>query len=356
MLLHALSIQCLQAPHRQIVAIMLVLPLLSTLFGLSSVLYFLLIWFPGAIKRPITASASDKDEVNVLLVIAHPDDECMFFSPTLYAFRKQPNVNVTILCLTTGNHDDQGEIRTKELVEAAAEFGVYPNQVIIVNSQDLPDDPKKIWNPALVAKTVKPIIVGGKIDAVFTFDSRGVSGHENHIAAYIGTKHLLMTDQQFKLNPVHLYSLNSISLVRKYSGIADTIFAVGQALASKNDIVFISGLEGYQVGRQAMARHQSQLVWFRKLYLIFSRYMFINTFSKQAVRVSARNLSTTTARKDLLKDLYLKEIRNYKPEPIAKSEVSTKTFAVPKTPEAPKLDVDLAKDLEAYEKGQLLSN
>ena len=30
----------------------------------------------------------------------------------------------------------------------------------------------------------------------------------------------------------------------------------------------------------ALSAHSSQMVWFRQLYMIFSRYMFINTFKK----------------------------------------------------------------------------
>lgn len=32
--------------------------------------------------------------------------------------------------------------------------------------------------------------------------------------------------------------------------------------------------------QKAMAAHESQYVWFRKLYMIFSRYTFINTLQE----------------------------------------------------------------------------
>ena len=38
---------------------------------------------------------------NVLLVIAHPDDECMFFSPCAQAMAKHAE-NVYLLCITDG--------------------------------------------------------------------------------------------------------------------------------------------------------------------------------------------------------------------------------------------------------------
>lgn len=39
---------------------------------------------------------------------------------------------------------------------------------------------------------------------------------------------------------------------------------------------FVSGIEGYMAALRAMAQHRSQLVWFRWLYVAFSRYMWVN--------------------------------------------------------------------------------
>ena len=49
--------------------------------------------------RPLCADGAGSD---ALLVIAHPDDECMFFTPTLLGLQSQ-NVVVHVLCLSTGN-------------------------------------------------------------------------------------------------------------------------------------------------------------------------------------------------------------------------------------------------------------
>ena len=38
---------------------------------------------------------------NVLLVIAHPDDECMFFGPTIQTLNVLGNT-INILCMTSG--------------------------------------------------------------------------------------------------------------------------------------------------------------------------------------------------------------------------------------------------------------
>ena len=72
---------------------------------------------------------------NILLVIAHPDDEVMFFGPTLVGITEPSRGNhVRILCLSNGilfpgfanvgNAEGIGHIREKELVESAKYFGI----------------------------------------------------------------------------------------------------------------------------------------------------------------------------------------------------------------------------------------
>lgn len=50
----------------------------------------------------------------ILLVIAHPDDECMFFLPTLLALRRS-HLALYLLCLSTGNAYGKGDVRLHEL-------------------------------------------------------------------------------------------------------------------------------------------------------------------------------------------------------------------------------------------------
>lgn len=40
----------------------------------------------------------------VLIVTAHPDDECMFFGPTILSLAKRSNCTVYLLCLSNGEY------------------------------------------------------------------------------------------------------------------------------------------------------------------------------------------------------------------------------------------------------------
>jgi len=53
----------------------------------------------------LSASFPTLQNKRILLLIAHPDDEAMFFAPTLLALARPENANhIKILCLSSGMH------------------------------------------------------------------------------------------------------------------------------------------------------------------------------------------------------------------------------------------------------------
>ncbi|KAI8442154.1 hypothetical protein MSG28_005762 [Choristoneura fumiferana] len=111
----------------------------------------------------------------VLVVVAHPDDECMFFGPTIFRLCEQ-GADVHLLCLSNG---------------------------------------------------------------------------------------------------CTVYTLDTVNILRKYWGFLD--LPLSFVLSSKR--YFLRWTESRRVVR-AMKRHTSQMVWFRHLYVFFSRYMIINTLRR----------------------------------------------------------------------------
>ena len=74
-----------------------------------------------------------KPDSNVLLLTAHPDDECMFFAPTLLALSREERVNVFSLCLSVGNADGLGQTRRHELARSLNVLGVSQNRRWVVD-------------------------------------------------------------------------------------------------------------------------------------------------------------------------------------------------------------------------------
>ena len=119
-----------------------------------------------------------------MLVTAHPDDESMFFIPTLRNLislnQKNDTVKsksdtsssfIQVLCLSNGDyrHVSDGPIRTKEIHNACSLIGIIQNNkknegcngeqhqpaaVTVLNDERMKDGPNEVWNTDLVAHTV----------------------------------------------------------------------------------------------------------------------------------------------------------------------------------------------------------
>ncbi|KAI0084289.1 ATP synthase complex subunit H-domain-containing protein [Irpex rosettiformis] len=73
-----------------------------------------------------------------------------------------------------------------------------------------------------------------------------------------------------------------------------------------------------------------------------------------AIRAVSRSTAFSTsaiARKDFVQDLYIRELKSYKPAPIAKDAHlgAVKAYTLPPKPQAPAAPTDLASELAAYD-------
>ena len=204
----------------------------------------------------------------VLLVTAHPDDEAMFFVPTLLALQAR-GVAVHVLCLSTGDYDGLGAARSEELVRSCASLGVPAERVALVDDARLRDGPDERWEPALVASLVRRELRRRALAAVVTFDAYGVSGHPNHAAVHRGVRALAAAG-----GAPSAYELVSTGFVRKHSGLVDVVVSAAAARLLGR-CCFLSA-EPWRC-HAAMRCHATQYVWFRRLYVLTSRYVFCNT-------------------------------------------------------------------------------
>ncbi|ESO91650.1 hypothetical protein LOTGIDRAFT_85239, partial [Lottia gigantea] len=206
-----------------------------------------------------------------LLVFAHPDDECMFFGPALTTLIEDNEIS--ILCLTSGNFYNIGNIRKGELVKSAEVFGIKSDGVNIIDKKEIPDDGDVHWDRDVVSNEIINIINKTTPDIILTFDYYGVSGHRNHGELFYCLQSILHDTRKLEIPEV--YSLESISIWRKYISILDILYTL--LSYNQHKLLFISTLHQVLTTQKAMYCHWSQLLWFRRLYIIFSRYMFINT-------------------------------------------------------------------------------
>jgi len=124
----------------------------------------------------------------ILLVIAHPDDESMFFLPFIYSCLNKSK-KVSLLCLSKGI--EPGLTRYQELMNASRIIGITNTAVhginCFVRDEDIfHDGMNQNWPADVIAKTVNEYQEKWKIDTIVTFDQYGVSGHPNHIQTHFG--------------------------------------------------------------------------------------------------------------------------------------------------------------------------
>ena len=77
-----------------------------------------------------------KDAKRVLIVTSHPDDETMFFGPTILSLCRGKSSfqgkNVFLLCMSTGDHKTMGAKRKHELYEACKILGIPEENITIL--------------------------------------------------------------------------------------------------------------------------------------------------------------------------------------------------------------------------------
>lgn len=186
---------------------------------------------------------------NYCLLIAHPDDESMFFSPTLLSLRGR----IRIICLSRGDFDGIGDIRSGEMATLCSKYGY---ELLLFDYEDNTNwDIKKIVDILYVTYLKDPF------KTLITFDSRGVSGHKNHISCHFAAKAFSET--------IHckVMYLKTTSFISKY--------IINLRLFEKNYIV---SFHQYFVPVMMMLEHRSQLTWFRCLYIAISNYMSYNSY------------------------------------------------------------------------------
>lgn len=101
----------------------------------------------------------------ILLIVAHPDDEIMFFSPVLERLAAK-RVDIHILSLSNGNADGLGALRTKEFEKCASVFGISKNNVEVFDHPNLQDGMKNIWGDDLIAQIVSSKVLQSRADLV----------------------------------------------------------------------------------------------------------------------------------------------------------------------------------------------
>ena len=289
---------------------------LFTLAFFPLVVWFVLGWMLAG--HPAFFPATLQDSKSTLLVVAHPDDECLFFSPSVLWASTRAHAATSILVLSSGNHYGLGDLRRTELEGSCEQLGVPKSRCEVLDLPDIQDDPHEWWSVEEIIDVVKDRVRKYNVDVIITFDAGGVSGHINHRAVSAAVT-------QYAVNTPGapaVYLSQTVNVVRKYIGLFDLPLSAlpflpnlifhrwgdqhltfsssspSEAVApmsppynahtesdkSLSEIrrkergpgeraLLVGDISMYFAARHAFASHASQLVWDRYLYMVLSRYM-----------------------------------------------------------------------------------
>lgn len=144
-----------------------------------NILLFIILYISIDFRDASESTVNSKPQARALIVIAHPDDECMFFTPLLHlltapkskyhfpfsnpSFDLSSAWEISILCLSQGNAYNLAHIRVKELESVAKALNA---SVSIVNDSQLLDGMDTHWDISLIADHVLKHIQSQAYDAV----------------------------------------------------------------------------------------------------------------------------------------------------------------------------------------------
>ncbi|KAK3369433.1 putative deacetylase LmbE-like domain-containing protein [Lasiosphaeria ovina] len=230
---------------------------------------------------------------NLLIVTAHPDDECLFFSPSILGvLDRNKAITGGLLVMSTGNNYGIGETRRQELLGSCKALGILEKRCVALDNAALQDSPTVWWDTALIESIVDKHVKKWEIDAIITFDEGGVSGHINHRAVSAAVSNYALTNP----NAPVAFALTTTALPRKYTILGDLpltalpffwrilaalTFPTSTATTNDGERALVANTwHRYLLTRDAFAQHSSQYTWDRHLYMVVSRYVWFNDLKR----------------------------------------------------------------------------
>ncbi|KAE8154342.1 putative deacetylase LmbE-like domain-containing protein [Aspergillus avenaceus] len=271
-----------------------IVSLLFLALSLTSVfLYLLLAYYLSDDPRLVPLAL--RNAKSILFVTAHPDDETLFFGPSIAYRRDDPQVRRSLLAVSSGNYEGIGDLRRVELHKSCAKLSISRAHCAVLDRADLQDNPRQWWNEDKVADLVTAYVRKWKVDLIITFDHGGVSGHINHRAISAGVR-------ADRLCPSKRPSAPQVYIaIRPYTYLPPIYWRILKAIfttplddqvqrtsvhdtipleAYNSRALIVSPLSTYFASRRAFQQHASQYSWDRMLYLIMSRYMWLNNLER----------------------------------------------------------------------------
>lgn len=131
-------------------------------------------------------------DTSVILLVAHPDDELLFFKNILEKYNK----NIKVICITNASN----KIRYNEFIHSLKQFKVFNYEIWDY------EDTHSFYVSHRLRKRIKKSIQG--YTKIYTHSLSGETGHPQHIALYKTVHDELSSNQKLYVPNIDIYSNN----------------------------------------------------------------------------------------------------------------------------------------------------
>ena len=210
-------------------------------------------------------------KMSYLVVVAHPDDEIMFLSPTIKKL-KSYGVPMKIICMSTGNYDGLGKLRIEEFNNVAQTLGMKDYKII--DHPQMQDHLYKPWNISVVESYLKDYLDNNPdIGTIISFDEKGVTKHPNHMSVHKGIQ-LYIKEHKYDImkKGINIFFFDTFSPFIQY----------GTILPYLNMYFKESGFFDWNFffSWNHMKLYKTQFNFPRRVHVLCSGYTFSNSFNK----------------------------------------------------------------------------
>ncbi|KAK1142661.1 hypothetical protein N8T08_007466 [Aspergillus melleus] len=223
--------------------------LLATFLLIPLILYHLLAYLLA--NDPRLVSYTFRRASSILFVTAHPDDESLFFSPTLLYREDDPSVERALLVLSSGL------TRHVELQSACAVAGIRADRCVGLDHRELQDNPKKWWDEKLIAEVVAMYVRRWGVD----LDRSKWEEPEIETETDARLRFKIVTFDDGRITAALLTPFPRQDPATDIYG---------------DHVLLVSPWGRYFQGRRTFREHSSQYSWDRGIYMVVNRYMWVN--------------------------------------------------------------------------------
>jgi N-acetylglucosaminylphosphatidylinositol deacetylase len=215
------------------------------------------------IKKDISSTKT------VLLIIAHPEDELSYWSPTIRTLINY-NIKLKILCLSLKNNKRcqkifKDEENSKNFKEISKILKLEDNKLNTISS----------YEPDVISNEIKKFLDDNNdIGTILSFDENG-AGNAEHANCYEGLELFLKNNrEEIKKKEIKIFLLDSFNIFFKYTFIIPFIFFFFKEFG------FIIN-HCFDYNKWMKIHHNNLNIGFLKKIAIFLNcYSYFNSFTK----------------------------------------------------------------------------